>query len=400
MRSDLGSLRSLRATLALLHRWLFACVLAALSCFAPVASAQQHPRESGDWITASPSGRPLTVPPVPTGYVTERRGAVRVSYPPAFASVFAPALRAVESDVRSLSAQLALAEVPALEVRLVPDADAMRALAPVGAPPPAYAVGVAYPSLRLTLVSARAPVTWEVSDARRVLRHELSHLLLGIATNDASIPRWFSEGVAIEQAAEHPFERFEELARASISGSLIPLSRLDESFGERHGEVNLAYAESADFVGYLLGRDGPARLGVFASHLRAGLPFDEALRRTWAMSLMTAERAWREQVANRHLLLPFALGSGVLSLASAALVFVAFVRTRRRGRATLSRWEAEDARADARAAVIPFASRAPSKVDGAPSIPEATRSVADGPVNSGVLVFMPYARRRADDLPN
>jgi hypothetical protein len=382
-------------------RWLLALfTLVALSISAPAARAQELPRAARDLITHGPSGLPLTIPPLPSGYVTERRGPVRVSYPPAFSQVFAPVLRAIEGDVRSLSSQLGLAEVPEMEVRLVPDAEAMRALAPSDAPPPSYAVGVAYPSLRLTLVSARAPATWEVSDARRVLRHELSHLLLGIATNDASIPRWFSEGVAIEQAAEHPFARFEELARASVSGGLVPLSRLDDAFGERHGEVNLAYAQSADFVGYLLGRDGPARLGVFASHLRAGLSFDDALRRTWGMSLMPLERAWREDVSNRHLLLPFALGSGVLTLASALLLLVAFVRTRRRGRKLLNRWASEDAAADARAAVIPFAPRAPTKVDGRTpgGEPDVKTDVAGSP--TGVLVFMPYARRRASDLPN
>ncbi len=366
---------------------------------APTPPAVARARAARDMVTEAPDGRALTIPAIPAGFTVERRGGLSIAYPPALEPALRGALRHVEADVRSLSEQLGIRSLPPLEIRLVSDPDAMRALAPVEAPPPAYAVGVAYPSLRLTLVSASAPRTWEASDVRRVLRHELSHLLLGIATNNAPLPRWFSEGVAIEQAAEHSFERFEELARASVTRSLIPLRELDGAFSEQHNEVNLAYAQSADFVGFLLRRDGPARLGVFASHVRDGAVFDEALRRTWGMSLANAELSWREDVSSRHLLLPFVLGTGVLWGGSALLLFVAFVRARRRGRAVLKRWASEDAQADARAAVIPFEARAPSRVDGAVS-PEPTKPKQDDVMTSGVVVFLPYARKPGGELPN
>jgi hypothetical protein len=352
------------------------------------ATIAELSRAARDLVTEAPDGRPLTIPSLPAGYTVERRGSATIAYPPALASSLRNALNNVDRDLQSLREQFGLAALPPLEIRLVPDPDTMRALAPQEAPPPAYAVGVAYPSLRLTLVSTSAPRTWEAADVRRVLRHELSHLLLAVASNNAPMPRWFSEGVAIEQAGEHSFERFEELARASVTRSLIPLAELDRAFGERSGTVDLAYAQSADFVGFLLKKDGHVRLGVFAAHARNGVPFEESVRRTWAMSLRSAEQSWKEDVANRHLLLPFVLGGGVLWGGASVLLVVAFIRARRRGRKILARWAAEDARADAHEAAMRQRTEAATHTDDVAS------------TKGAIVVYLPYARKKADELPN
>lgn len=359
-----------------------------------VASAQsaatiaELSRTARDLVTEAPDGRPLVAPPVPRHYVIERRANAIIAFPAEIRPAIAGALAHVERDIQSLQQQFGLAALPPIEVRLVPNPETMRQLAPQEAPPPVYAVGVAYPSLRLTLVSTSAPRTWEAADVRRVLRHELSHLLLAIATNNAPLPRWFSEGVAIEQAGEHSFERFEELARASVTRSLIPLAELDRAFGERSGNVDLAYAQSADLVGFLLKKDGHARLAVFAAHERAGVAFEQSVQRTWAMSLRSAELTWKEDVANRHLLLPFVLGGGVLWGGAAVLLIVAFLRARRRGRRILAQWAADDARADAREAAAREAAKRTHTDDVA------------SPSSGGIVVYLPYARRKADELPN
>lgn len=395
-----------------LHRFLsFLFVL--LLALPRVASAQsaatiaELSRTARDLVTEAPDGRALTIPTRPASYTVERHGAVTVTYPPNLVGSIRPALANVDRDLASLQTQFGLRALPPIEIRLVPDPDTMRALAPPEAPPPAYAVGVAYPSLRLTLVSASAPRTWEASDVRRVLRHELSHLLLAVATNNAPLPRWFSEGVAVEQAGEHSWDRFEELARASAFDRLIPFHELDSAFSDRSSRVDLAYAQSADFVGFLLRKDGHARLGVFSNHLRDGVVFDDGMRRTWGMSLRSAESSWRDEVKNRHLLLPFVLGSSALWVGSAGLLFVAFLRARRRGKRILARWAEDDARADRAAAagvVVPFEHKAPSKVDGVatsePNKPQASANKQDDVATGGIVVFLPYARKKPEQLPN
>ncbi len=144
--------------------------------------AARGPRDLVD--SALPAGS-LTVPPLPLDHVTERHGPLTISYPRALKPVVENALRRAEGDARAVAAQFGMREIPPLAVRLVADPEMMRRLAPRRAPPPAYAVGVAYPAVRLALVSSMAPRTRSASNVAQVLRHELSHLLLAEATHHA-----------------------------------------------------------------------------------------------------------------------------------------------------------------------------------------------------------------------
>jgi hypothetical protein len=300
-----------------------------------------------DVVDLGAGAPPLTVPMVPDGYVVVQRGPVTIAYARSIEGQVRGTLARVERDVRGLASQLGLDDVPALEVRLVPDPEALRRLAPAELPPPTYAVGVAYPSLRLALVSASAPATWEAADVPRVLRHELSHLLLAEATGHAPVPRWFTEGVAVYQSAERSFDRFRALAMASFTGGLLPLSRLDDGFASGPDQVNVAYAQSADFVDYLTRTLGNGRFRVFLDHVRSGRDLDGALRDTSGRSLAAVEYDWQHDMRLRFLTAPLWAGGGLLWFTGAALLIAAMVRRRRKSRETLARWEREEAALDA-----------------------------------------------------
>lgn len=307
-----------------------------------LAARISAPRGARDLVDGPYAPGSLTVPPLPSDHVTARRGPLTISYPRALESVVAPSLRRAEGDARALATQLGLREIPQLAVRLVADPDMMRRLAPVEAPPPDYAVGVAYPTVRLALVSSTAPRTWSASNMAQVLRHELSHLLLAEATHHASLPRWLSEGVAVHQAEEHSFERFETLASASWTGGLLPLRRLDEGFAEGPDQVNAAYAEATDFVGYLLRIDGPTRFAILIDHLRDAMPLHEAIEQTYGASMPRVEDEWRRDLDGRVAFAPLWAGTGLLSIGGAVLVVAALIRRRMKNKATLARWEREE----------------------------------------------------------
>jgi hypothetical protein len=264
---------------------LFAWLLALCAILLPGAATAQRDDARApvaqDAVDTAPGLAPLRAPPVPADYVREQHGALSISYPRAIASQLRNALAHAEPDARTVGAQLGLTALPPLDVRLVPDPDTMRRLAPEEAPPPAYAVGVAYPSIGLALVSASEPRTWQAPDMRQVLRHELSHVLLAAATNHAPIPRWFSEGVAVHQAGEHSYERFRTLAVASFTRGIVPFDDLDAAFSQGPDRVDVAYAESADFVAYLTRSGDTFRFTVLLQHLRQGLPLDRAFRETY-----------------------------------------------------------------------------------------------------------------------
>lgn len=305
-------------------------------------AARIAPRGARDLVDGAYAPGSLHVPALPVDHVTVQRGPLTLSYPRNLEPVVAPTLRRAESDARTLAAQLGMREIPPLAIRLVADADMMRRLAPVEVPPPDYAVGVAYPVVRLALVSSTAPHTWTASNMTQVLRHEMSHLLLAEATHHTAIPRWFSEGVAVHQADEHSFERFEALASASWTGRLLPLRRLDEGFSEGADQVNAAYAESTDFVGYLFRIDGPTRFAILLDHLREGLSFEEALSQTYGASMPRIEDEWRRDLDGRVAFAPLWAGTGLLSIGGAVLVVAALIRRRMKNKATLDRWEVEE----------------------------------------------------------
>lgn len=314
--------------------WLFALALS----FAGLPALAQHAHD--DALAAHDVA--LSIPAVPADYATVQLGPLAVSYPRAMRPIFADALGRAERDARAVGTPMGMPDLPRLSVRLVPDDAALRALSPPEMPPPRYASGVAYPSIGLTLVSARAPVTGDATRVAQVLRHELSHLAWGAATAQAAGPRWFTEGLAVEQSGEHSFERFQSMAQASFSRGLAPWAQLDARFAGSAEQVDVAYAQGADIVGWLLRRDGPGRFAVLAERLRDGDAFPVAMRTAFGASLAGLEEEWRADVRSRFALAPLWAGSGAVTVVFLAMMGAAALRRWRRSARTRARWADEE----------------------------------------------------------
>lgn len=348
-----------------------AAALALTAALALPAAAGAQPVSHRDVI--SDPGVWLEAPSLPPDYVEVRRGAIAVAYPRAMEPLAAPIVARAAEDERALRARLGLAATPTIHVRVVPDIATLRALAPRQAPPPEYAVGVAYPTIALALVSVRQHDQSSTPAVGKVFRHELAHVMLGLATNHAPVPRWFAEGLAIEQAAERTFERMERLAMASFSGGLIPWGRLDAGFSEGRGEVDVAYAQSADMVNWMIRLQGPERLSVLTMHLREGVPFDDAVRETWGRTLAGMEPTWRDDARTRFTLAPLWSG-GFLGIAGTVLTLAAVLRRRKRASKTLARWEREERNRARFLVIVPGLTPLQplhGDVDGAPVPPSA-----------------------------
>jgi hypothetical protein len=249
---------------------------------------------------------------------------------------------------------------PALEnvlVRIARTPDQMAELAPEGAPPPAYAAGVAYPSLRLVLLALQAPETWDAPDLTELLRHELTHLALADAVASHHVPRWFDEGLAIRESGELPWTRTKTLWDATLGKRLLPLSDLDRGFPSGGYQVNEAYAESADFIRFLMRDSDRARFGSLLERVRAGIPFDRTLEDAYGADVRKLEYEWREELGRRFGVLPMITGGGVLWVLMMGLAGAAWLKRRRRARSKLAEWAREEAEMDAALA----ASRSPSE---------------------------------------
>ena len=232
-----------------------------------------------------------------------------------------------------------------LDIRIAPSARAMRALVPPDLAPPAWASGVAYPERGLILLTLRDP-NGAAADLDDVLRHEIAHVSLHRATGGRPLPRWFHEGVA------HLGEGFSwghtfTLMDAALHGRIIPLAELDEHFPARENPVAIAYAQSYDFVDYLVEKHGTVALRGLVMRVGRGMPFQTALREVYADGLDGLEEGWVAELRLRYLWLPMVTTGLLLWAVGAVLLFFGWRRRRRQNRARLLVWAAEEAARDA-----------------------------------------------------
>lgn len=326
-----------------------------------VSSADSAANAASSISTLAPS---LTDDELPAGYLAQADGPVRWTYPVA-ADDEVRALRNTQAETwRRIIGELGAVVDPALDIRVARNPEEMRALVGVSTPLPGYADGIAFPESGLVLLTLTDPDTFLRPDLHTVLAHELSHVALHRAVKGASVPRWFSEGVAVQQSEESGFGRFRTLWEGTVRGGVLGFDRLSRNFPARRDEVDIAYAQSADFVGHMLaGKEERARFQALLEQLRAGTEFAAAIESAYHVPLSYMEREWRNSLQQRFGRWPMLLmGLTSLWVLGAVLVIIAYIRARARHRATLERWEAEERTAMAATAAlsVPVASMADS----------------------------------------
>ncbi|WP_394845818.1 hypothetical protein LZC95_53420 [Pendulispora brunnea] len=366
------------------HVRLFALTLAVL-----LSLATARPALAGEPVVSAPRDAPLVlqpnvvkIPPVPGSYSDKDLGWLHLRYVPNARERLEPILREAEEMKAQLRDWFGTPVLDQVEVRIARTTDEMAALAPDGLPPPAYATGVAYAPLHLVLLSLSAPeASAEAPDLREVFFHELVHVALYDAVAGRHVPRWFNEGLAIHVSGESRFLRLRTLWEATLSRQTIPLADLDAAFPQDRYEVSIAYAESADFVRFLLRDADRVRFASLIERVRNGTAFDRALADAYGTDLRKLEYQWREEIAKRYTFLPVLTSGSLLWVLVFAALVVGYMRKRKRNKAILERWEREEAALDAAkaaAAAAAVAAEAPASEKIAPHPPGLPRIEYEG----------------------
>jgi hypothetical protein len=291
-----------------------------------------------------------TIPPVPRSYVTKNLGWLELSYPPSASERVASILRDADGVKAELAGYLGQPVLSKVIVRVAPTVADMARLAPPDAPPPEWASGVAYNGMHFVLLSMLAPHGADAVNLDEVFRHELAHVALEDAVQGKHVPLWFNEGLAIYLSNEQSIPRLQTLWNATLSGTLIPLSDLDRSLPRENAGVSIAYAESADFMRYLLRKSDRMRFSAMIDRVRDGQPFDRAISEAYGADLRRLEFEWRGDLEHRFSVIPVLTGGGLIWVLVIGALVAAYVRRRRRTKAILARWEREEAIEDARIA--------------------------------------------------
>ena len=131
-------------------------------------------------------------------------------------------------------------------------------------------------------------------DAELTVAHELSHLVVGLATKNpyADLPRWLDEGLAMYAEGELPAGNRAALERAIQEDRLISVRSLSGYTGDPE-EVDLYYGEVYSLIDYLIRTHGKDKMTELLDVFREGCRPEDALRQIHSFGLDELDADWR-----------------------------------------------------------------------------------------------------------
>lgn len=288
----------------------------------------------------------LRLPGVPAGFNTYDGGWIKFVYHPSIRERVQPLIADAAATRTALTEWLGAPVLAEVRVVVARTPGEMAALAPPNAPYPDYAAGVAYPEIGLVLLTIKPVHPNSQQDLAEVFRHELAHVALEDAVGGRPVPRWFNEGFAVLASGETSFPRMRSLAAATISDNLLSLSQLERTFPMQEWEAEIAYAQAADVVRFLIRREEKHRFRGLISRLHDGESMDAALLNSYGAETATLETEWRNDVARRYTFYPVLFSGSIIWAGTLGLFAFGWHKKRRKAAATLARWEREEAAED------------------------------------------------------
>lgn len=133
------------------------------------------------------------------------------------------------------------------------------------------------------------------SEIRRVLPHEISHLVVYQASLNPynRPPLWLDEGLAVRNQ-ETPDVRFRPLLKDAVdSGTLIPIRALNSPFPLNTEQALLSYAESESIVGYIVNAYGSKYIGQLINAFKDELSYEQIVQKVLKVSMDEFDKDWK-----------------------------------------------------------------------------------------------------------
>jgi hypothetical protein len=263
--------------------------------------------------------------------------ALEIEAPPELAPA-AARLAALEADLGAFAVLIGLTEAgPPIRVLLATEESELARRVP------SWVAGFARSDDDLVVLFPDRVPTYPYSSFPELVRHELAHVLIGRASGNAKLPRWFNEGLAMVAEGGWQMADRSRLALTVVASGEPSTEQLDALFGADESWVGRAYATSGAFVRRLVrlhGREFPARL---LAETRRGASFDEAFLATTGTTSTNAFHAFWRRATVWYRWVPFVTSSTVLWIGVTMLALIAIRRRRQRDRAQHLAWELEEA---------------------------------------------------------
>jgi len=189
-----------------------------------------------------------------------------------------------------------------------------------------WAGGQARPELGVVLIDLPPGVTAPV-DARRVIPHELTHLLVYPAAQPGydHVPAWLDEGLATANEASPDAAQADALQSALEEGRLLSFERLCAPFPDDRRDVLLAYAQSGSLVQYVRNRYGRQGMQDLLAAYRDKAECLPGVERALGVTLARLERDWRASLSNTDRNVARVIGEAAPCLALFAIAGLALL---------------------------------------------------------------------------
>ena len=267
---------------------------------------------------------------------------LRISAPPELSSV-QKKLEAIDPKrFRDISETVGLMEQgPPIQVVLAPEtSDVARKMDPWIAGFASNGEGPEKKDEMVVLFPARTP-SYPNSSLEDVLRHEVAHVLIGRASAERPIPRWFNEGLAMSVERGWRMQDEGQLVYQLAVGSRTDLDGLDRMFSGAQPEVTRAYALSGALVHDLLQQHGAGVGAGILTRMREGASFEHAFTEVVGMNPDDAEAEFWKRQYTWTAWLPTLTSTTTLWFVVTALALLAIIRRIMKNHAIEKRWVEE-----------------------------------------------------------
>jgi hypothetical protein len=255
---------------------------------------------------------------------------------------------------------LGIERLDEIQVTIASSHEEFASLQPPGEKAQKWAAALAYPSQDRILLKSPKLLLGGQPHYEQIFLHELAHIALDQAsrhgpngetkreggqqarTQPSGIPRWLHEGYAIYVAREWSPNREVRLTRAVLRGRLIPLGRLVSGFPGDKDHAQLAYAQSADLVHYLIHSYGKEAFHDFVIALGRGYRFGHAARDILGEDFHTLEQMWLKHLRRRYTWIPLLTSTGTLWFLASLVFLAAYIRKKVTARAKAAQWSEDE----------------------------------------------------------
>lgn len=207
---------------------------------------------------------------------------------------------------------------------------------------PDWAIGTAYPKGYSIVLKKPDNVKFRFNDVDKVVLHEYLHIAISDYLGETRVPRWLEEGIPTALSGERTLSASATIGIAAISGSIIPFEKLDYSWPLAYSQADLAYAQSADFMAWLMTKYNEQIIRQILQNLKETHDINKALIKATGNPLSELQKLWLKEKTRYYFWIPILTGSLTIWFIASVLVILGYKRKRKKSLLKMKFWELEE----------------------------------------------------------